>query len=109
MRPSRPLLLVFSCEKWKLPQKWLQRLSQRGYVAAAVEAKPLLHTKDFGATTSTAPTGTWHCNSDWWMLGDFSPHFWGLVIVLVEVKHQLHLKWIEKVVICIVVNALEIC
>lgn len=56
-----PLLLVFSCEKWKLPQKWLQRLSQRGYVAAAVEAKPLLHTKDFGATTSTAPTGTWHC------------------------------------------------
>jgi hypothetical protein len=27
----------------------------------------------------------------------------------VEVKHQLHLKWIEKVVICIVVNALEIC
>eukprot|EP00435_Cladocopium_sp_Y103_P065203 s473_g27.t1 len=62
---NRPLLLVFSCEKWKLPQKWLQRLSQRGYVAAAVEAKPLLHAKDFDATRiRMQSTGTWHCNSD---------------------------------------------
>ena len=91
-RGKRPLLLVFSCEKWKLPQKWLQRLSQRGYVAAAVEAKPLLHAKDFGAH-ATAPSTTWHCNSV-----DVGRSLAFLGRILVDVKHELHLKWIEMVV-----------
>ncbi|CAJ1409403.1 unnamed protein product, partial [Effrenium voratum] len=60
-QPGPPLLLVFSCEKWKLRgwRKWLQG-GTRGYVAAAVEAKPLMNADDVEDTPGSA-TRSWHC------------------------------------------------
>ena len=70
-------------------------------MAAAVEAKPLLHSKDFGeATESTAPTGTWHCNSDWWMVGDFyCKLFEGFVLTCFDWKLNISCTRTDMVVV----------
>ena len=63
----RPLLLVFSCEKWKIPWRnfSLLRKGARRYVAVAVETKPLVNAEDF---EDPQRVGTWHCNSVHWNL-----------------------------------------
>jgi len=55
-----PLLLVFSCEKWKIPWRKfsLLRKGARRYVAVAVETKPLVNAEDF---EDPQRVGTWHC------------------------------------------------